>query len=98
MQQKSWQLFLWKSDDVTDMGPITLPSFIQVRIEQREIANKESNDLGGKGVNFNRFLISGNRAVFRKNRGLLQGHTHTSTSTCVPLPIQIRNFPHELFF
>lgn len=47
MQKKSWQLFLWKSDNVTDMGPIILPSSIQVRIEQREIANKESNDLGG---------------------------------------------------
>lgn len=32
---------------VTNMGPITLPSYIQVRIEQREIANKESNDIGG---------------------------------------------------
>jgi len=29
------------------MGPLTLPSSIQVRIEQREIANKESHDLGG---------------------------------------------------
>ena len=47
MQQKSWQLFLWKSDNVTDMGPMTLPSSIQVRLEQREIANKESHDLGG---------------------------------------------------
>lgn len=33
---------------MTDMEPVPLPSSIQVRIEQREIAYKESNDPGGE--------------------------------------------------
>lgn len=43
----------------------------------------------GRGQNLNRFLISGNRAVFQENTGPLPRHTFTSTSMCPPVPVKI---------
>ena len=51
----------------------------------------------GRGQNLNRFLISGNRAVFQENTGPLPRHTFTSPSMCPPIPIKIIHFSLWVF-